>query len=197
MKKTIVPILLSFFLISCGHTNQKEKNIANNNEYKIILRTEIPKPEIDAKRGEQYTTKVPGEIDPTAIKRLNAPLKALTAFYAAMGGSYCSGDFCNLTTALGLGKQGSEKHKTLIRNYFPQDNVAEMVLQQDCYLRPSGASSFSDFEYLTITDKGDSVFVDYRLLYYDRGETICFEGPDIYLFKDNTYKNIKRNIWTH
>jgi hypothetical protein len=193
--KLITTILLSFILISCGQTISKEKPVSKNDHYKIILRTEMSEPEKDPETGELYSTEIPGEIDTTTIEKLNEPLKALTAFYSAMGGSYCSGEFCDLTTALGLGKQGSEKHKTLIQNYFPKDKVAEMVLQQDCYLRPSGASTFSDYEFLTIIDKGDTVVVEYNLMVYNRGEIEWTKGPDTYLFKENKFKKLKRNLW--
>ncbi|MGC4041811.1 MAG: hypothetical protein QM710_13780 [Flavobacterium sp.] len=173
-----------------------DKNQPKSEIYKIILRTEIPEPEKDPDTGELYTTEIPGEINGLAIKKLNEPMKALASFYSAMGGSYCSNDHCNLTTELDLGKQGSKKHKNLIQKYFPNDKVAEAVIKQDCYLRPSGASTFSDYEFLTILDKGDTITVDYRLMYYDHGEISWAKGPDIYLFKDNKFKKIKRNLWT-
>ncbi len=195
--KLTATILLSFILTSCGQTISKEKSVAKNDIYKIILRTEMPDPEKDPDTGELYTTEIPGEIDTTTIEKLNEPLKALTAFYSAMGGTMCSGEYCDLTTALGLGKQGSDSHKNLIKKYFPKDKVAETVLKQECYLRPSGASSFSDFEFLTITDKGDTVIVDYNLMYYNRGEIEWTEGLDIYLFNDNKFEKVKRNLWTH
>jgi hypothetical protein len=194
--KLIAIILFSFILTICGQTIPKGKYVTKNDTYKIILRTEMPEPEKDSETGELYTTEIPGEIDTTTIEKLNEPLKALTAFYSAMGGTMCSGEYCNLTTALGLGKQGSEKHKSLIEKYFPNDKVAETVLKQNCYLRPSGASSFSDYEFLTITDKGDTVLVDYKLMYYNRGEIEWTEGPDIYMFKDNEFEKIKRNLWS-
>ncbi|MFO7658303.1 MAG: hypothetical protein R6W78_14685 [Bacteroidales bacterium] len=195
--KLISTILFSYILTSCGQTIPQEKSVTKNDTYKIILRTEMPEPDKDPETGELYTTEIPGEIDTTSIEKLNEPLKALIAFYSAMGGSMCSGEYCDLTTALGLGKQGSDKHKNLIKTYFPNDKVAETVLKQDCYLRPSGASTFSDFEFLTITDKGDSVFVDYKLMYYNRGEIVWTEGPDIYLFKVNKFEKVKRHLWTH
>lgn len=194
--KLIAIILLTFMLTGCGQTIPGEKSAPKNDIYKIILRTELPEPEIDPDTGEQYKAEIPGEIDTTTIEKLNEPLKALTAFYSAMGGTMCDGEYCELTTALGLGKQGSDSHKNLIKKYFPKDKVATAVLKQDCYLRPSGASSFSDFEFLTITDKGDTVYVDYRLMYYNRGEIDMTEGPDIYLFKNGIFEKVKRNLWT-
>lgn len=143
------------------------------------------------------TNRIPGLTDTAVTAKLTGPIKALAAFYAAMGGTNCDGENCELTTALGLGEQGSDKHKALIRKYFPDDPVAATVLAQDCYLRPSGASTFSDFRYLTITDLGDTVKVDYSLMYYNRGEESGTEGPDTYLFRDGAFSKLSRNLWTH
>lgn len=142
-------------------------------------------------------TQIPGTIDDSLATHLPAHIKALAAFYAAMGGSDCDGEYCGLTSALELGKQGSSDQQALIRDYFPADKVAETVLAQNCYLRPSGASSFTEFAYLTIRDYGDSVSVDYELFAYDRGQGTRTEGPDIYSFKGGKFKNTSRNIWTH
>lgn len=138
---------------------------------------------------------IPGNIDDGVASQLKKPIKALAAFYAAMGGSGCDGETCKLTTALGLGKQGSDEQKKLIQTYFPDDKVAKTVVAQDCYLRPSGASTFSDYDFLRIREYGDTVRVDYKLLQYNRGEENWTEGPDIYVLKDNVFKKVKRNLW--
>lgn len=121
----------------------------------------------------------------------------MAAFYAAMGRSNCDGVNCELTTALGLGDQGSDAHKALISKYFPGDAVAVAVLKQDCYLRPNTASTFSDFEYLTIADHGDTVRVEYNFMYFDHGEVTNTGGPDSYLFQDGTFKKLERQLWAH
>src|SRR4026209_1872029 len=112
------------------------------------------------------TNSLPGDINFKQIRKLSEPLRAVSAFYSAMGGSYCSGDSCELTTALGLGKQGSDAHKKLILKYFPNDKVAKTVIKQNCYLRPSGASSFSEHGYLTLSVTKDTLKVYYSLSYY-------------------------------
>ncbi len=142
------------------------------------------------------TDSIPGNIGDGVASHLKAPIKALAAFYAAMGGSGCDGEECRLTTALGLGKQGSDAHKKLIQDYFPDDQVAKTVLAQNCYLRPSGASTFSDYDYLNITEFGDTVRVDYKLFQYNQGTEKWTEGPDIYVLKDNIFHKVKRNLWT-
>ena len=111
-------------------------------------------------------SEIPGEIKQSAIDKLDEPLKAIAAFYSAMGGSSCFQDTtdtetCELTTALGLGNQGSEQHKALIKKWFPDDRVANQLLSQDCYLRPSGASTFSDYVYLSLTRHADTVVVSF------------------------------------
>lgn len=133
--------------------------------------------------------------DSAVIAQLDEPLKALAAFYAAMGGTDCNGENCGLTTALGLGKQGSPAHQNLIKKYFPEDKVAQTVLAQDCYLRPSGASTFSDFQSLKFTRSQDSVQVDYRLMTYNRGEITYTDGPDRYVFENGVFSKVSRNLW--
>lgn len=140
---------------------------------------------------------VHGVLNKNDIKRLNEPLIALAAFYSAMNGTMCNGANCNLTSNLGLEKQGSYKHKSLIKTYFPQDKVAEAIVKQDCYQRPSGASSFSEYKYITLTTYGDTVRVDYKVLYFDHGTESFNEGPDLYTLKGNKFKMLKRNLWKH
>lgn len=195
MRKFNIAVFFILVIVGC-RTNVSQEKLAKNDSYKIILRTPLPVPYKDPDSDELHSTEIPGEIDTLAIEKLSEPLKALAAFYAAMGGTMCSGEYCDLTTALGLGKQGSDKHKHLIKKYFPKDKAAATVLKRDCYLRPSGASTFSDYEYLTITDRGDTVTVDYRLMYYNRGDIEWTAGPDTYLFTDNKFRKLQRNLWT-
>jgi hypothetical protein len=144
---------------------------------------------------------------PKKTEKLNKPviaslppnLKALAAFYGAMGGTNCMDQECALTTALGLGKQGSETQKALIEKYFPDDKAAKLVLGQDCYLPPSSASTFSNFAALSFVLSGDSVRVNYQLDVYEHGNLKIINGPDIYVFKNQVFKNKKRVLyaWTN
>jgi len=136
----------------------------------------------------------PGILDSAALDALDEPLRAMAAFYAATGGTDCDGAHCALTTALMLGKQGSEAHKSLIARYFPTDSLAQQVLAQDCYLRPSGASSFSEYASLSFSTQQDTVTVNYRLLLYHRGKADWKNGSDKYIFKAGTFSNINREI---
>ncbi len=194
--KKIISISVLLILLSCNGETKRLISTKNKGTFKIILKIYLPEPFENLNSETVDSTELPGEIDTTSINKMNEPLLALTAFYSALGGSYCCDTTCNLTSALGLGRQGSDKQKSLIAKYFPNDKLSKLVLEQDCYLRPSGASSFSEYEFLTILDLTDTVYVDYRLMYYDRGDVSWEQGPDIYLYKNGTFKKIKRNIWT-
>ena len=126
---------------------------------------------------------------------LPASLKALGAFYSAVGGTGCIELECSLTTALGLGKQGSDAQKQLIQKYFPDDQVAKLVVGQDCYLPPSGSSSFSNFQTLAFIVAGYHVRFNYQLAVFDHGNTKIIQGPDIYLYENQVYKNKKRVLY--
>lgn len=62
------------------------------------------------------SNEIPGKINHSAIDKLDEPLRAVAAYYSGLGGGGCQqGDSpdetCELTTALGLGKQGSKSTK--------------------------------------------------------------------------------------
>ncbi|SDJ97401.1 hypothetical protein SAMN04487935_2178 [Flavobacterium noncentrifugens] len=174
MKKLSI-FIFAVFLISCN--SGKNMQVVN---YKIIT-----------------TENENMEIDSIEISKLPKHLKAVAAFYAAMGGTNCTNETCELTTALGLGNQGSQSQIDLIKTYFPNDKVAETLIKQDCYLRPSGASAFSDFEFLNIIDLGQIVKVEYTLMTYDHGEVKYIKGPDYYSYNQNVFAKTKRNLWKH
>jgi len=140
-----------------------------------------------------------GKVNKKSVDALPPHLRGLAAFYSAMGGTGCIEMECALTTTLGLGKQGSDAQKRLILKYFPDDKVAKMVIGQDCYLPPSGSSSFSNFQSLSLVSSGDSIRVNYRLAVYDHGKTKIIQGPDLYLYKDQVFINKKRVLyaWTN
>lgn len=195
MKVSFLIVAISLFY-SCK-TNLKEKEATQTDSVsaKAPVQKEVLINVIDTLKIIVQTNSIPGNIDTVTIKKLSEPLKAVAAFYAAMGGTMCTGDSCELTTALGLGKQGSEAHKSLITKYFPGDKTAALVVSQDCYLRPSGASSFSEYQYLNLINLGDTVKVDYNLMMYDQGKTDWEKETDIYLFNENKFLKLKRNLW--
>ena len=137
-----------------------------------------------------------GEIDTAQIQKLDEPLKAMAALYSAMGGTNCDGQKCELTTALGLGDQESDAHINLIKKYFPDDKVAKAVTGQHCYLRPSGASTFTEYEYLILRQTADTVVVTYIRAAYDHGKMSYIKGPDIYFYSQGRFKMLKRKLWS-
>jgi hypothetical protein len=148
------------------------------------------------------TKEIPGEINQTAIDKLDEPLRAIAAYYSALGGSNCTQDTgyvetCDLTTALGLGTQGSEQHKALIKKWLADDKAAKQLLAQDCYQRPSGASSFSDYVYLTLVRQGNTVTINYNLMLYSQGSISYIKGPDKIIIQGNKLKVVRRSIWKH
>lgn len=204
MKLVILSALIYCSLIGCQRAADTNQSTATSEVITDSIAT------IDADTNvwlstipmnDQYTIirkndSLPGAIDRDAIDRLSTPYKAVAAFYASLAGSLCEGDSCGLTTALGLGKQGSALHQSLIKKYFPNDKVATLLLAQECALPPSGASCFSEYEYLTIASKGDTCIVDYNILTYARGDSKWTHGPDKYLWDGHVFHMLQRRVYT-
>jgi len=140
-----------------------------------------------------------GRVDIKMAAALPPHLKAIAAFYSAMGGTSCTEGECALTTALGLGKQGSDAQKKIIQKYFPGDKAAALVVGQDCYLPPGSSSSFSNFQSLSLSVEGEIVRVNYILAVYDHGNAKMIQGPDIYQFRNQVFQIKKRVLyaWTN
>jgi hypothetical protein len=139
-----------------------------------------------------------GKLNKQTISGLSQSLRALAAFYSAMGGTDCIDQQCALTTALGLGDQGSDEQKKLIEKYLPGDKAALLVLGQDCYLPPTTSSSFSNFRYLAFAVHGNQIQVNYELDVFEHGNIKKINGPDLYIYKNLAFTNEKRVLyaWT-
>jgi hypothetical protein len=136
-----------------------------------------------------------GKLNYALISALPPALKGLAAFYSAIGGTDCMDQQCALTTALGLGNQGSANQKDLIKKYFPGDKVAALLIGQDCFQAPSSSASFSNFVFLQFTVEKDLIVVNYELDVLNHGNIKKIDGPDIYLFKNQTFTNKKRVLY--
>jgi hypothetical protein len=151
-----------------------------------------------AQKTYQLIVKKTGKLNLPVIQNLPPNLRAMAAFYSAMGGTGCIDLTCGLTTALGLGNQGSDAQKSLIEKYFPNDHAATLVISQDCYLPPSSASTFSNFVTLDFIVNGESIQVNYQLNVYEHGQLKIIRGPDVYTYKNHVFKNSRRVLyaWT-
>jgi hypothetical protein len=149
----------------------------------------------DAQKTYELLSKKTGKLNKTLIAGLPPSLKGMAALYSALGGTNCMDQQCALTTALGLGNQGSDGQKKLIQKYFPDDKVAKLVIGQDCYLSPSSSPSFSNFIFLSFLVNGDAVQVNYELDVLNHGDVKKISGPDIYIYKNQVFKNKKRVLY--
>lgn len=198
----------SLFLFSCNPSN-KTSTSADKNADSLstttladsVSSTPSPPENSPAKEGNETFTlikksqKSPGDINTSDINKLSEPLKAIAALYSGLGGSNCNDGNCELTTALGLGKQGSKEQKDLVKKWFAHNKAADQLIGQDFFQPPNSASNFSDYQYLTFEKNGDTITVNYDLLAYSHGETSHIKGPDTYVIKGNTIETLNRNIW--
>lgn len=195
MNRKLIFLIITFLTLnSFGQTSMKERSVSTVKREPIIYNI-VSSKYIYTSSGE-IGGRWPGETDTTIIEILPESIKALAAFYSAMGGNFCGNETLDLTTALGLGKQGSDKHKRLIKTYFPNDKVAEIILKQN-YLRPIELSAFSEYDFLTITDFGDTVKVDYNIWNHENGNEVYIMWNDLYLFKDDKFFKIERHLWDY
>ena len=114
-------------LFSCSKNNNKEKPVLKSSDTVVITPPEkdrTPVQEIkEQSKTETYrlitgAKDSPGTINTDDIAKLPEPLKAFAALYSGLGGSGCEKGSCGLTTALGLGKQGSQAQKELVKKWF-------------------------------------------------------------------------------
>jgi hypothetical protein len=132
------------------------------------------------------TKEVPGfakklkvaEIDKVQMEKLSKPLKARAAYYGALAGSNCDGKNCELTSSLGLGAQGSDEHKELIRKWFPKDTVAIKLIAQNCFQPSSGSSYFTNYSSLVFEVANNTVLINYTVIKYDHGKSSIQKHQD-------------------
>lgn len=191
MKKILI-LYFVVLLIGCNRNDKIDKELYEenlNSVYKIVIKTPEKEPMC-----EDDSLEIPGEINLNTINKLNEPLRGMAALYAGLIGTNCNDTSCDLTIALGLGNQGSDKHINLINKYFPDDSLAKFLIKQNCTLGKSGSSFFSEIVYLTLFDFKDTIKVEYESYYYSRdSEEGISKITDVYLFKNNVFKEINRD----
>lgn len=134
-------------------------------------------------------------INKSDIVKLNEPLKALAAYYAAMASSDLEDDGYSLVDALNLGKQGSSNHKQLIEKWFANDNVAKVLLRQDCFQPAPGSSYFRFYNNLDFKVKGDTITINYEVGTYNHGKSSILKDTDIALIKNKEIIMLRQKIW--
>jgi hypothetical protein len=106
-------------------------------------------------------------------KHISAPEKAALGYVATFIGNECrwEDDYkedrsnlkCKVLTALGLGYQCSDKHLGFLRKLFKKDAKAlERLRTETCPTTPDGATSQNTFDKITLTVKGNDIWVIFK-----------------------------------
>jgi len=133
-----------------------------------------------------FTNKINvAEINKKDVDKLNEPLKAIAAYYSSLAGSNCDGQNCELTSALGLGIQGSDKHLALLKKWFPNNQVAKSLITQDCFQSSNSSSHFTNYNSLIFEVNKDTVLIHFVIMKYDQGKTVLQKGNDKAIIKSN------------
>jgi hypothetical protein len=182
-------ICILFYFSAVTFQSFAQINTSNKKEhYKLIVREKVYIPDFKMKK---YMAKV-NEKD---VRKLNEPLRALAAFYSALSSSSCKsvsdGQECDLTLALGLGKQGSTEHKDILRKWISPNFVLDVTLKQDCLLRPESSSHFNSYSFLEFIATQDTVKIYYRVVYFDAGNGSSHIYHDVAVIKNNKIDFIK------
>ena len=177
-------------LTSCNNeifsSGESEKYILN----KIISVENLP-----GENGIVYSGMNGNVIDRDVVDSLPEYKKAIVALYSSLGGTNCYDLKCDLTMALGLGEQGSDKHKNILKTYFPDDPLVKTIINGQFYISSSSSSNFSEYNYLSIVQKGDTIVVPFELMFYSHGDISTIKNRDIYVFKNNKFTNVNRFKW--
>lgn len=135
-------------------------------------------------------------INTSGVTKLSNALIALAAYYACMASTDFADDGDSLINVLKLGKQGSTDHKNLIKKWFVNDRVANILLKQDCFQAAPGSSYFRIFDYLNFNVKADTVLINYKVTKYNHGKSSSYFSTDKALIKDNEIIMLVQNIWS-
>jgi len=144
--------------------------------------------------GRKYKAAV---VNQKAVDKLNEPLRALAAYYTCWIQCNCEFDSgeqisCELTRALGLGDQGSEKQIAILQKWFPSDNQVQSAIDMHCWVGMPGSSNFLEYSNLTFLEKSDTVKVSYRYIRYDHGATSTIVKNDVAVVRKDRIVFLKR-----
>lgn len=144
------------------------------------------------------------QIDSAYLATAPEDIKAIIAYYSARAGTDCwwendrpNTDYtnltCRLTSALGLGYQGSEVHMSLIKKWFKNESelLKEVV---HCYIVPFTATVQSSIDNITICIDKNLVTVEYTIWGMNTREESSWEekGVDVFEIKGDFIKVVSR-----
>lgn len=174
-KNMLLFLFVSVSAISPGAA-QSQKPIKNS--YTIISRF---------REGKYYNRKVHKE----TIAGLPEPLKAIVAYYGVLYSTNCVSDSlgqrCELTEALGPGRQGSAKQTELLQKWFRNDPLVD-ELKRDWNFRVAeqGSNSFEELLSLKLFVSNDTVRVKIHDLYWRTGTSKFSKYTVTALIKENS-----------
>ena len=176
---------------NCRQSNPKNDLGLKNSIHKVIPESDFPK--FDTGNDPVIVVR-PTEVDTLELARLSDPLKAIAIYYLTISRMLCDEKIGTLTIGLEPGHQVSENEKILMEKYLPKDSIVDVINNAQSSFFPYSDARISNFEYLTIINREDTIVVDYSLQFVN--DTDCYvKGPDFYLLKENKFKAIKRNTF--
>lgn len=175
MKYMLLFLFVSVLAISPG-TAQNRK--PTKNSYTIISRV---------REGKYFNRKV----HKGTIAGLPEPLKAIVAYFGVLYSTNCVSDSlgqrCELTEALGLGRQGSAKQTELLEKWFRNDTLVDK-LKRDWNFRVAeqGSNSFEELLSLKLFVSNDTVRVKIHDLYWRTGTSKFSKYTVTAVIKENS-----------
>ncbi len=137
------------------------------------------------------------ELNQNVIKKLNDTLKSIAAYYSTRASTNCYFDsnhneICELSIMLGLGKQGSDEQKEILKKWFYSDEILQNTLSQNCFVSIPGSSNFYEYEYLKFDCRKDTIIAKYTLNHYSHGKWSVKSYTDILTIKNEQLFFLKR-----
>jgi hypothetical protein len=120
-------------------------------------------------------------------------LKAITTYYSCAFGTTCYYDTCQLTKALHLGKQGSEKQENILTSWFDKkDQRIHSLLFHNCYQAHYNSEKFTQIFRLTYKVYKNKISSHIWVMKYERGDITHYYKTDKFLVLNNKIQVKKR-----
>ena len=173
--------LIVYFLFSQSLSNAQVKKIK---EEQYVLLKVVQK---HKENGKAYKMLEANQKD---INKLKGPLRGLAVYYTCWIQSDCTFDttgnvICDLTTALGLGYQGSDEQIEELEKWFPNDKDVKSAIDNRCSVGMPGSSNFLEYSLLKFTVRHDTVTVNYEYDHYEHGHNSIIRRKDVAIIKNN------------